>query len=596
MDSKYTIGRVHKVYPNKLIIEIPDTKEIDFVYNGEFYQTKGINTYVTIYQESGNRFVFQITGMYEQEKALIEEEESKLLSHAYFECVPIGEIDQGTFEYGLLNYPMIGDGVYLTSSTDLDIIFNKTDHSVKLGVLPSQNNYNPDISLDGLFTHHTSILGNTSSGKSTTARKLIQSLEQNKGIDKQKLNFLIFDIHDEYDFIKDENIMKTIHIEDIAIDLKSLTIEDWINLVRPSDKVQLPILNQALRLAHIMQYDDELHNAIKIYCAVETFKRHPTDGVVKRNLVINLLSDSDFNATVNFNLAEKYHELYANIKDEHIEGFYNHVEKYYFTKFSFTYKEFHPYLLDELSKSSPEINSLDNLLMGIDYLFIIEESHGNRNIRNHTSTLVTRIEEIKSRYENNLFNQSETKKQELNEIITLNCTQPFVRFDISSLLNEDLLFFSSYILEQLFKTQINNKDDKKLVHCIFDEAHQYIREHFQEERLQTLQVFEKVAREGRKFGLFMIVISQRPSELSQTVLSQCNNFILHRIRNGVDLEFMRKSIPYITNHQLVRLAYMKSGTALLVGEAFTIPMELKINADDEIKNITETYLPSEVWL
>src|SRR5699024_9441387 len=130
----------------------------------------------------------------EQEKALMETEESKLSSHAFFECIPIGEIEKHKFEYGLLNYPMIGDEVYLTSTKDLDIILNKMELSLDLGVIPSQNNYSPSICLDELFTHHTSILGNTNSGKSTTARKLIQSLEQNKELNKQKLNFLIFDI------------------------------------------------------------------------------------------------------------------------------------------------------------------------------------------------------------------------------------------------------------------------------------------------------------------------------------------------------------------------------------------------------------------
>lgn len=133
------------------------------------------------------------------------------------------------------------------------------------------------------------------------------------------------------------------------------------------------------------------------------------------------------------------------------------------------------------------------------------------------------------------------------------------------------------------------------MHFIFDEAHQYIRENFQEERLQSLDVFEKIAREGRKFGLFMIVISQRPSELSQTVLSQCNNYILHRIRNSVDLEFMKRSIPYITGHQLTRLSFLKSGTAILVGEAFSIPIELEILADEKITIPSKTYLPSELW-
>ena len=107
-------------------------------------------------------------------------------------------------------------------------------------------------------------------------------------------------------------------------------------------------------------------------------------------------------------------------------------------------------------------------------------------------------------------------------------------------------------------------------------------------------VFEKIAKEGRKFGLFMILSSQRPSELSKTVLSQCNNFILHRIRNNIDLEQMRKSIPYILDAQLLRLSYLKTGHALVVGEGFNIQLELKIHNDIEDKS-SETFKPSEVW-
>src|SRR5699024_8157723 len=379
MESKYSIGRVHRVHPNKLIIEVPDTKEIDFVYNGEFYQTKGINTYITVYKENSDKFIFQIIGLYEQEKALLEEETSKLSSHAYFECTPIGEIEERTFEYGLLNYPMIGDEVYLTSIKDLDIIFNKTDAAIELGVIIRQDNYSTSISLNELFTHHTRVLVNTNSGKSTTARKLIQSLAENEKIDKGKLNFLIFDIHDEYKFLSEE-LMLSIQMNEIAIDLKNLTIEDWINLVRPSDRVQLPVLKQALKFANIIRQDKSLHDAIKVYCAVETFKRHPTDGVVKRNLVINYLRESDFMEAVDFNLAEKYHAIYGNVLDKDIEDFYSSVEKYYSLKFDFTYEEFYPYLQSELLKASTKIKTLDHLLMGIEYQFILEESHGNRSI------------------------------------------------------------------------------------------------------------------------------------------------------------------------------------------------------------------------
>ena len=106
--------------------------------------------------------------------------------------------------------------------------------------------------------------------------------------------------------------------------------------------------------------------------------------------------------------------------------------------------------------------------------------------------------------------------------------------------------------------------------------------------------FEMVAKEGRKFGVFLMLSSQRPSELSKTVLSQCNNFILHRIRNNVDLEQMRRSIPYLNDAQINRLSYLRTGVALFVGESFAIPMEIEVDGK-KYSDISRTYLPSQLW-
>src|SRR5699024_7278455 len=293
MNSNYSIGRVHKVFPNKLIVEIPDTKEIQFVYNGEFYETNGINTFLTLFNGLNKRFVFQIIGLYEHEKPFIDEEYAKLTSYAYFECIPIGEVEDNEFDYGLVNYAMIGDEVYLTSTEDLDFVFNRDNFSLQLGVIPSQNEYVPKISIDGLFTHHMSILGNTNSGKSTTVRKLIQKLSTNSKINHKKLNFLIFDIHNEYNFLN-SNLMNSISMDDVAINLENLTVEDWINLVRPSDKVQLPILKQAIKLASLLHEEKNLSNAIIVYAAAELLQNQSTDGLAKRNTVISLIEKTDF--------------------------------------------------------------------------------------------------------------------------------------------------------------------------------------------------------------------------------------------------------------------------------------------------------------
>ncbi|GGG20902.1 ATP-binding protein [Paenibacillus aceti] len=107
-------------------------------------------------------------------------------------------------------------------------------------------------------------------------------------------------------------------------------------------------------------------------------------------------------------------------------------------------------------------------------------------------------------------------------------------------------------------------------------------------------MFEQIAKEGRKFGIFMFLASQRPGELSKTVLSQCNNFILHRIRSNVDLEQMRRSIPYISDSQLQRISYLTTGSALLVGDAFSVPMELIIKGED-YGYPSDTFFPSSIW-
>lgn len=595
------VGTVHKVYPNKLIVEIPDTSDIDHVYDGYFYKTQGIHTYLTIYESFNEKYIYQIVGLYEQEKPYLLEEESKLKSNAFFEAVPVGEIKFGKYEYGLLNYPMIGEDVFVTINDDLEFIFEASKSSViELGTMPSQNHYSPYIEIDNLFTHHMSILGNTSSGKSTTMRKVMYSINQNSEIEKNKMNFFIFDIHNEYNFFtEEENNHELISMNDIAISLSDLTLEDWINLVRPADRVQLPILKQALRLATVLIDKPQFEEAIKVYCAMEILKNQSTDAVSKRFAIMGYLEATNFLSDYpgNSALIKKYNATYANMADEDRKKLNESSNNFIKEKSDISISDFWQELRIEMKKSLEKVNSFDELHKALNYLFDIEEAHGNKSVRSHSQSLITRIEELQSNYENTFFENNLEKREKLNKLLNLKSEKAFILFDVSELTNEDLLFFTSHVLETLYQKQKYNRSNaiKALVHCVFDEAHQYIRETNQGERLSSIEVFEKVAREGRKFGLFKILLSQRPSELSQTVLSQCNNFILHRIRNSVDLEFMKKSIPYISVEQLYRLSYMKRGSALFVGEAFPIPMELEIKASKKLYDSSSTTLPSEVW-
>lgn len=227
----------------------------------------------------------------------------------------------------------------------------------------------------------------------------------------------------------------------------------------------------------------------------------------------------------------------------------------------------------------------------------MEECKNNTQIRSYCSSLVLRVENLVNTYSKTLFSNNLDKLQKYKEIIKDSDNKKGIQIiECSELQNEDLNFFTSYMLNQIYeKAKLERKSNiHKIYNFIFDEAHRYISVNKENDFFNPIKVFEKISKEGRKFGIFMIISSQRPSELSSTVLSQCNNYLLHRIRNNIDLEQIRKSIPYIGDNLVNRLSFLQSGFVLGIGEAFVIPIELKI--DNKINsNNSETPKPSLVW-
>ena len=123
-----------------------------------------------------------------------------------------------------------------------------------------------------------------------------------------------------------------------------------------------------------------------------------------------------------------------------------------------------------------------------------------------------------------------------------------------------------------------NKQELPTV-IVLEEAHTFLRESTYNNTNTNLclETFERIAREGRKFGLSMVLSSQRPSELSQTVLSQCNTFLLHRIVNDRDQELVKKMVPDSLSGLLRELPILPSRKAILVGWAFPIPVLVEMN-------------------
>ena len=594
-----SIGVVKKVFFNKIIIEIDDIKRLNQNYRGEIYSCDGLDTFIILEKSYDEKLIYQISALYDEEKPIEKEENSKFKVKAFFEAVPIGSIIKEKFEYGIERYPMLGDEIYLVSKEILnkilgnDLKINQNNKFI-IGELSNKKGFYPQIDIDKFFTTHISILGNTGSGKSTTIKTIIKKLSDKieKNLKKENINFYIFDIHNEYVNIKEE-ISNKISLDEISIPLKLLKQEDWLNLVIPSTAVQLPILINTLKLGNLLEREssNDVFYWIKVYCAKKLYGSQQTDAVTKRSKIINFLNEIDDEEIKNS--MSRYDSKFGNFEKEEEKRFLDSLNKYISKNIGENNPE--EYLYENLKNSESSIKDIRTLKIALDTILLIEESKGGNQIRNYCSPLVTRVDNLINQYSSTLFSNDEEKLRKFKLLLD-HKNKAFEVINCSGYDNQDLLFITSFILNNIYEREKNNRKEGKrnLIHFIFDEAHTYISENIEITTFNPLKIFEKIAKEGRKFGLFMILSSQRPSELSKTVLSQCNNFILHRIRNNIDLEQMRKSIPYISDSQLLRLSYLKTGHALVVGEGFNIQLELKIYNDIKDKS-SETFKPSQVW-
>ncbi|WP_035712456.1 ATP-binding protein [Salibacterium aidingense] len=599
MKNQNSIGVISKAFTNKVVIEISNKEKINHNYKGDLYLFEGINTFITIYNSNHQKFIYQVTGLYEQEKPLMKEEESKFSDRLYFEAAPLGEIDEGKFEFGLSKFPMIGDYVYLTLTEDINTILQlkiQNNFSLSIGSMAAYDSYYPRFNVDELFSNHMSILGNTGSGKSTTVRKLLNEvIESTKpDINIDSANFVIFDVHDEYNSLPEARITEVDVQTDVAIPLATLSKDDWINLVQPSPGVQLPVLLNGLRLGNLISKETHFNSWINAYCALFMYENVQTDVVGKRTKIVNLLKDVDDDRVQE--ALRSYSSQFGSIRNGFEEEFVDALKDFISRESECRYEECKEVIEDLMEEADCSVDDLSKLETGINLVFLFEEIKGNSQVRSHCSTLMTRIDNLIATYSNSLFDNDQEKINVFRQIVSFD--KGFTIFKVSSMDDDDLLFFTGYILRIIYNKQKDNRRDNghigEIFHFIFDEAHKYIQERSHDQPLYSLKVFEQISKEGRKFGIFMILVSQRPGELSRTVMSQCNNFILHRIRNNIDLDQMRKSIPYINESQLTRISYLRTGSVLMVGEAFSVPMEVIVSGS-EYGEYSRTISPSSIW-
>lgn len=634
-DKKRVIGKIISINSDRFTVELLSGLK-NFNVNGydDIHYFAQINSYVIVpYQNY--YIVSEVVSVKEKDNILSpnnikEQELNKIFSTKYLDVLPIGTITKDKFIFGASVYPTLYSDVLYIKDDELDLIFNTKDieekidgDNTRLLALPIGKSaifqdYDIKIKIDNFFGGHSAILGNTGSGKSCTISSMIQTLFKKENFSARGASFIFFDVNGEYkqafgklhEVNDDINVHYT-SIEDLTnpftLPQHLMNVEEWELLLNASEKAQLPILRNALNIASLLSKSTadgnskKILNHIKAIC-IEMVLNGEGNDTNKHNKIKSIFRSfptDDFNLDTshsskpNFSFKDSYQKTHTQqfTIGECITLFFASMQNSDGIKEIINDKAFIQEDGIKLFESS-EIEPFEFELLGqaLELAILYEEAHGNNQIRNYCASLITRYKSLENRedfnfikqrisitsdeYVGKLFGVSESKKATQITIIDLNSAEDEIVEIISSVLTR--LFFDT-----LRKATPRNQFP---VNLVLEEAHRYIAYDSKRTFLRANQIFDRVAKEGRKYGLFFTVSSQRPSELSKTVLSQCNNFIVHRIQNPDDLLHIRQITPHISETTLKKLPSIPTQHALIFGNAVNIPALFKVNNADPLPN------------
>ena len=539
------------------------------------------------------------------------------------ELQPVGTLvateDGYKFKRGLETFPSVGDIVILPMEDQLRSIIESGDNRrVYIGNSPLVGNAKVMIDPDRLFGRHLAVLGNTGSGKSCSVAGLIRwSLEsaREKLVDSAKTvnsRFIVLDPNGEYSkaFVdKQEANIYMVNVENgggkkqLEVPLWFWNTDEWCGFTKASPKTHRTTIVHALKSVKSGIVFEELSKQRELASYVRTiidtievnkaagnpwgkfpFPKNFHQSVEK--WVSGIVSDEDYSGELKD--AIQAFEAKANELINARSGTYPHYDytraevdslitllKEVYAKAGGKEEELLP-----TDEDSPIPFTGENFIRSIE---------ANAEILNTTDYIVTLMPRIKTlltdvRVKKVIDNETLKLSEWLGNYIGADNKESLTIIDLSLLPSDVTSIVTAVIARMVFEAQQRylrlNKQCLPTV-LVMEEAHYFVKRYNDDAEntgptTQCCKVFEKIAREGRKFGLGLVLSSQRPSELSSTVLSQCNSFLLHRISNDRDQELVHRLLPDNMRGILREMPSLPSQYAVLLGWASELPIMVKM--------------------
>ena len=511
----------------------------------------------------------------------------------------IGEMVNDRFVFGVMRKPSFSSQVYLLSKEEVAKIIGifdyKENKDLILGYSPIYQNVQIGININDFFSHHFAIFGSTGSGKSSSIARIFQNLFEKKESIAYRASIFIFDAYGEYHsafrdlnkqnpYINFKTYTTNLHFSEtevLKIPVWLLDVDDIALLLGADRHSQLPIIEKALKLVTIFGQEEELvlkHKNDIIARALLDILSSGRPPVQIRDQIISVLTTYN---TRNLNLETEIFQpgytrplkqllaIDSSGKIRDIELIVNFLEKF---------------LTEDLELSLPDGSfpyTLKDLRDAFEFALISEGILKSDRVYDESNVLRTRLNSLINSNYSAYFDYPEyvSKNEYIRRLLTAHNGRKaqIINFNINYI-DDRLAKTITKIYAKLLFNYAKELEKRATLpfHIILEEAHRYVQNDSDVELL-GYNIFERITKEGRKYGVLLGLISQRPSELSETTLSQCGNFLIFKMLHPRDVGYIREMLPNITNEIIKNLRILQPGTCMGFGVGFRIPVMIKFN-------------------
>lgn len=646
------VGKIISIEYDRFKVRLlNDAKVASISIKGKVYHFGNIGSYLKVTNHANEMILCEVTAIYEQGATTDNPlgQEFRLDSPRDLFMKPIGSYRTDGFKLGIVTYPSVYADVYVVTENDLNdalknAVHKSSNKGIYLGNSKNLQGYPIHLDIDKLFSIHTAILGNSGSGKSYTMARILQQIEAMGA----KHTTILFDVNGEYAqafpkaihlcpnlICSSQNIKEERQIDNDQVKYSPfnlpyylLNLDEWLAFLMASERTQRPFWDRVLQecyrfyaislfaktsqesekfelyirwricqmLVGILSRTDsdtsKITSAQGLLASIQSilisFKKKGNKGNEEKALENIIATINGFQSACIIDYGKNDNKLSGVVEEE--------IGKIDFDK-----------IRDIIENRLPHGKYYDYRFLKIaaEMTLIDEEAKGNSRIREYTSTMFARLEYFLENPEcafmrtdsSELGANKDEYLEKLGIIAKASVPKsPFLlTIELSSLGNDILELVTGVLTRMIFdyrKTRIGQERRQAPIHLILDEAHRYIRK--DREYILKENLFERVAREGRKYACYLIVSSQRPAELSPTVLSQCANYIIHRTQNKIDLDYIYSVLPYFSEDYLVKIKQASPGEALVFGSCVPMPLQIEVIKADPEPN-SKNCIISEEW-